>query len=164
MDGPPPNIGEITVDRTERGVMTDADEDGSDWRSGWQAMVDRVGEDFSDGRSRYGPDLIDVGAVRRYVEPLEWDCPLHYDEQMAADSGYAGLIEPYTSVLTFTTPAMWAPGKDPIFVVDGADAQPARSPIDVPRRGPAPRTTGYFATDLEIEFVRPPHVGERLGR
>ena len=27
-----------------------------------------------------------------------------------------------------------------------------------------PRTTGYFATDMEMDFVRPVTLGERLGR
>lgn len=83
---------------------------------------------------------------------------------VAAAYGYGGVVAPYTSLMTFTMRAMWAPGDSPIFVDDHPDAQPARSPINNPRPGPAPRTTGFFATDMEIDFLRPVLVGERLGR
>jgi hypothetical protein len=138
--------------------------DEADWRADWQPMIDRVGEDFSDGRIRYGADRVEQGAVRRFMEPLEWDCPLHHDAETAQRFGQAGVTAPYTSLLTFTMPPMWSPGRDPIFVESDPDAQPARSPINNPRRGPAPPTTGFFATDMEIDFVRPVLVGERLGR
>jgi acyl dehydratase len=135
-----------------------------DWRAEWQGMIDAIGSDFSDGRVRYGVDRIEPAAVRRYIEPLEWDCPLHYDADIARAFGHPDVIAPYSVLLSFTMPAMWSPGHDPIFEDADANAQPTRSPINNPRRGPAPATTGFFVTDMEIDFLRPVIVGERLGR
>ena len=36
-------------------------------------MVAAVGTDFSDGKTTYGPDTIERGTLRRYLEPLEFD-------------------------------------------------------------------------------------------
>jgi hypothetical protein len=66
-------------------------------------------------------------------------------------------------VITFTIPPMWEPGQT-IFTSDDRDAQPAVSPINGDTLRVAPQVTGFFATDMEVDFLRPPVVGERLGR
>jgi hypothetical protein len=58
---------------------------------------------------------------------------------------------------------MWSPGDPTLFESAERDAQPARSPINNADPGPAPRTRGFFATDIELDFLRPVVVGERLG-
>jgi hypothetical protein len=70
---------------------------------------------------------------------------------------------PYTSVLTFTIPAMWQPGQR-LFTSDERDAQPASSPINGDDLRVAPQLTGFFATDIEMDFIRPPTVGDHLSR
>jgi hypothetical protein len=60
-------------------------------------------------------------------------------------------------------PAMWSPGDPPLFTDDARDAQPARSPINNQGFPLGPRTTGFFATDIELDFLRPVALGERLG-
>ena len=126
-------------------------------------MIARVGRDVTGGEVAWGAESIDRSAVRRYLEPLEFDCPLHYDVETARLHGHAEVTAPYTSVFTFTIPPMWEPGRR-IFTSDDRDAQPAVSPIDGEDFRVAPEITGFFATDMEIEFVRAPLVGERLGR
>lgn len=147
-----------TRDGSARGTAAD-----QDWQQEWAAMRAAVGKDFSDGTIRWGADAIERGAVRRYLEPLEFDCALHYDPAVARAHGFADITAPYTSAITWTIPAMWAPGDSPLFVDPARDAQPARSPINNPDPGPAPRTKGYFATDMELDFLRPAVTGERLG-
>ena len=73
------------------------------------------------------------------------------------------MTAPYTSLLTFTIPAMWVPGQS-LFTSDERDAQPAYSPINGDDLRIAPQLTGFFATDIEMDFVRPPVVGEHLSR
>jgi hypothetical protein len=63
----------------------------------------------------------------------------------------------------YTLPAMWSPGSPTLFESAERDAQPARSPINNDDPGPAPRTKGFFATDIELDFFRPVLLGERLG-
>jgi hypothetical protein len=136
----------------------------TDWEQEWQEVIAAAGQDFSDGRVHYGPDAVEASVIRRYLEPLEFDCALHYDAVVARQHGYPDIIAPYTATMQWAMPPMWSPGDPPLFSDHGRDAQPARSPINNEGFPLGPRTTGYFATDIELEFVRPVAVGERLGR
>jgi hypothetical protein len=135
-----------------------------DWKQAWQEVVEAVGRDFSDGQVHWGADVVEQSSIRRYNEPLELDCPLHYDAEVARAHGYADVIAPYTSALTWTIPPMWTPGEPPLFDTAARNAQPVRSPINNQGFPLGPPTTGFFATDMELDFLRPVTVGERLGR
>jgi hypothetical protein len=135
-----------------------------DWQSAWQPMVDAVGTVFGDGAVVYGADPVEPGLVRRYVEPLEFGSALHHDPEVARAHGYPDVIAPYTSLLMFCVPPLWSPGDPPVFTTAGRDAQPARSPVAERRPRLQPATSEYFATDMEMDFVRPVAVGERVGR
>ena len=133
------------------------------WQAGWERTLERVGSDTGSGDVRYGADAVEAGAIRRYLEPLELDCPLHYDAAVARQYGHPDVIAPYTSTLVWSAPAMWRPGST-IFTSAERDAQPAGSPIRVSSPDFPAEATGYFATDMSLSFVRPPVVGDRLGR
>jgi acyl dehydratase len=135
-----------------------------DWRRDWDGVVAAVGRDFSDGTAVYGADPVAPADIRRFLEPLEFGCPLHDDRAAARAAGYADVILPYTAVLSWSLPAMWSPGDPPLFDDDERNAQPARTPLSNPELGSAPPTTGFFVTDLELDFVRPVTAGERVGR
>jgi hypothetical protein len=135
----------------------------SDWQDDWHEVIAAVGTQFGDGRVRYGADRIERSTLRRYLEPLEFDCPLHYDTEYAQAHGYADIIAPYTAALTWSIPATWSPGEAPVYTDESRDAQPARTPINNQNFPLGPRTTGFFATDIEFEFVRPLGLGERVG-
>lgn len=139
------------------------EDDSRKWTSTWEPMIARVGSDLSEGELTWGADEIEPGAIRRYLEPLELDCPLHYDREVARAYGFSDVTAPYTSILTFTIPAMWNPGQR-LFTSHDRDAQPASSPINGDYLRVAPEITGFFATDIEIDFLRPAVAGERLGR
>ena len=136
----------------------------SDWTQEWQEVIDAAGQDFSDGQVHYGADVVEASAIRRFLEPLEFDCALHYDAGIARQHGYPDIIAPYTATMSWAVPAIWTPGDPPIFTDDARDAQPAPSPINNQGFPLGPRTTGYFATDIELDFIRPVTLGERLGR
>ena len=134
-----------------------------DWTATWAPMIAQIGRDVTDGEVTWGADPIERSTVRRYLEPLEFDCALHYDVDVARRHGHADITAPYTSFITFAIPPMWEPGQQ-VFTSDDRDAQPALSPINGETLRVAPEVTGFFATDLEIDFLRAPVVGERLGR
>jgi len=134
------------------------------WQDEWQPLVDAVGRDFADGSTTFGADRVEAGTIRRFVEPLELDSPLHYDADVARAHGYADVIAPYTQAQSYSIPAMWRPGDPTLYRDAEPDAQPARSPINNDDMPLGPTTTGFFATDIEIDFVRPLVVGERVGR
>lgn len=136
----------------------------SSWTDEWREVIDAVGRDFSDGRTRYGPDRVEPSMIRRYCEPLEFGCALHHDAAVARRHGYSDIVSPYTAALSWAIPAMWSPGEEPIFTSDDRDAQPARTPINNQDFPLGPRTSGFFATDMEFDFLREVTVGERLGR
>ncbi len=134
-----------------------------DWAATWDPMIAKIGSPVADDALAWGADRIERSAVWRYLEPLEFDCALHYDRDVAVAHGYPDITAPYASVITFSIPPMWEPGVV-LFSSDERDAQPAESPIDGQYLRLEPHITGFFATDIEIDFVRPPVVGERLGR
>lgn len=133
------------------------------WMATWEPMIAKVGTDLSQGAVTKGADPIERGAIRRYLEPLELDCPLHYDVETAHAHGFGDVTAPYTSVLTFTIPPMWSPGQQ-LFTSDDRDAQPSSSPINGDYLRVAPHITGFFATDMEMDFLRPPLAGEHLSK
>lgn len=136
-----------------------------DWKAAWQPMIDAVGKDFSDGKPIEGADVVEKGLIRRYLEPLEFDCALHYDEETAKQHGYKTIIAPYSSLITWAQPAYWIPGK-PLFTSDDRDAQPTNSPVSDPAANIElmPETSHYFATNIEVDYLRPIYVGDRLSK
>lgn len=126
-------------------------------------MVDAVGQDFGNGLRIEGADAVNAATIRRYLEPLEFDCALHHDAETARAHGYADIIAPNTSVQTFSLPPMWQPGQT-LFTSGGRDAQPSNSGMSGIRTPFEPPTTGYFATDYEVDYFLPVHVGDRLHR
>jgi hypothetical protein len=134
-----------------------------DWKAAWQPMIEAVGRDFG-GDPLVGADDVEPGLIRRFCEPLELGCPLHFDGEAAQAAGYGAVVAPVSSVLMFSIPAMWNPGDEPLFTTSGRDDQPARSPVKPPTIDLAPPTTGYFATDIEFDFLGDLLVGDRLRR
>jgi len=133
------------------------------WQHDWDAMLALVGQELADGSIRWGADRIEPGTLRRYLEPLEIASPIHYDHEAAVSAGYEDIVAPATALLSYTLPAMWYPGEPPLFSSADANAQPDRTPILNQNADPAPPTSGFFATDMEMDFLRPVIVGERLG-
>ncbi|HEX6522175.1 MAG TPA: MaoC family dehydratase N-terminal domain-containing protein [Streptosporangiaceae bacterium] len=134
------------------------------WQDEWQPLIDAVGTDFGDGATVWGADVVERGTIRRFIEPLELGSGLHYDPEVARAHGFPDVIAPYTAALSFSVPAMWQPGEPTLYDDPDPDAQPARSPINNQDMPLGPRTTGFFATDIAIEFIRPVVAGERVGR
>jgi acyl dehydratase len=134
------------------------------WQDEWQPLVDAVGRQFGDDTIVFGADAVELGTIRRFAEPLELSSLLHADAAHARAHGYPDVIAPYTQTMSYSLPAMWSPGEETLYDSAEPDAQPARSPINNQDMPLGPRTTGFFATDIELAFVRPVVVGERIGK
>ncbi len=135
----------------------------------WDDLVAAIGQDFSGGIVRTAADAIDRSAIRRYLEPLENDCPLHYDDEVARKHGYQGIVLPWAAYTALSGSAFWKPGDpdiwdttDPDHTVNGVGARTRQSEGPQPPSVPMPETNGAFATDIEIEYLRPVYLGDRL--
>jgi hypothetical protein len=135
----------------------------TDWRDAWQEVVDAVGRDFADGDVVWGADPVEPGAIRRWLEPLEFDCGLHTDPATAAAHGHRAVTLPYVAVVGASLPPAWRPG-EVLFDSADRDAQPVHSAINNQDMPLGPRTTGFIGTDMELDFLRPVLAGERVGR
>jgi acyl dehydratase len=119
----------------------------------WEEAQTYVGKIIG---TKIGADKVEEGTIRRRLETIEFDCPLHYDDEAAKKAGYKGIIAPSTMVLTYVTPAYWKPG-DPHTKPDDPLKAIALSLADVPAEGK--RT---FASDVELEFFAPMYIGDRI--
>lgn len=131
-----------------------------DWEAAWQPLVDLVGQDLRPGDVSTAVDRIEPALVRHYLEPLEFDCPLHVDDEAARAHGYPGMIAPYSGLATWVSAGVWAPGDDPVYLTDRRDDQPRFRGRRTAR--PGPDVNAMFATDVDSEFHRPFVVGDRL--
>jgi hypothetical protein len=134
-----------------------------DWTAVWDPVIARIGEPFRTVATDPSAvaDPVEAGAIRKYLEPLEFDCPLHYDADVARAHGYPDVIAPYTSSVSFALLPMWTPGTT-LFTSDERNAQPEKTSVKPDLPDWFPPITGYFATDMELEFHRPATVGDVL--
>ena len=123
-----------------------------------------MGKDIDVGGIASPADTVEAGSLRRYLEPLELDCALHHSREAAQAQGYPDVTAPYTAMVSFTLPPMWRPGDPPLFTSPERDAQPERSAVKPLFPDFFPPFSGYFATDIDMDFLRPVHVGERVAR
>ena len=140
-----------------------APQEAGGWEAAWQPLVDCLGQDFSDGEVAWGADPVEAGGIRRYLEPLEFDCALHHDRQAAQAMGHADVLAPCASLMTWSLPAQWTPGRR-LFDEPGRNARPAYSPLTGVRPAQAPPTTGFFATEFDADFLLPVVAGDHIGR
>ena len=134
------------------------------WETAWQPVVEAVGRDFGGDDAVEGADAVDASALRRYLEPLELDCPLHHDDRVAREHGYVGVVAPLAAYFTFVAPPIWRPGDPPAFASDERDAQPEGVAVRRFLTGLEPPHSGYFAADMEVEPLQPVVLGDRLTR
>lgn len=133
------------------------------WPRNWDAVVAAIGEEFGEDKIAWGADRVELSGVRRFLEPFEFDCPLHYDKAVALQHGYPDVVAPSASLRMFASPALWEPGSQPIFTDAARDAQPDQaSPArHLPRF--APPTTALIMTEVEWDFLMPVVIGDHLG-
>jgi acyl dehydratase len=103
-----------------------------------------------------GPDEVNAADIRRRLEVLAWDCPLHYDEKIAREHGYEGVVAPTTMLMSWVMPPYWSPG-DPAPTLSDPPLFPTLGLCRVPAPGPA-----GFVTSCETEYFEPVYPGDRI--
>jgi hypothetical protein len=104
-----------------------------------------------------GADVVEKGTIRRWLEPKEFDCPLHYNDEVAKRAGYKGIVAPCGMVMTYGVEPYWKPGDPHAKLGD----LPKQIPLPVLDIVPAPCTLS-FASDIEIEFFEPVYTGDQV--
>jgi len=137
----------------------------TEWQEAWQPMIDAVGTDFGADYSVVAVDEIEKGAVRKFCEPTEMDCPIFHDEATAKAHGYKGIVAPFSGISqTWVAQAFWSPGDQSLYQTPSRNETP--NLMGTRQQGalkpPLPPTSAAFATDIEIEYNQPAYVGDRL--
>lgn len=135
----------------------------AEWPQNWDAVIAAIGSEFGEDRIVWGADHVELTGIRRFAEPFEFDCPLHYDKATAQHQGYSDVVAPVASLRMFASPPLWEPGRPPVFTDPARDAHPAQA---LPARhlpSFAPPTTALVMTEVEWDFLQPVTVGDRLG-
>ena len=122
-------------------------------RGTWEDAHSWLGKELS----RFtGADPVGFGDMRRRLEVLAWDCPLHYDEEVARQYGYATVVAPTAMLMTWAMPPYWAPG-DPRPGLDSPVKLPPYPGVRIPAPGDS-----MFATYSETEYHEPVYPGDRI--
>jgi 3-oxo-4,17-pregnadiene-20-carboxyl-CoA hydratase alpha subunit len=117
----------------------------------WEEAEAMVGQVIS---VQTGADPVSAADIRRKLEIIGWDEPLHTNEDAARQLGHRTIVSPGSMLRTWVTPAYWAPG-DPAL-----DDQQLVPPIAL-AAVPAP-VHKLFATDSTTRHIAPVYVGDRI--
>lgn len=101
-----------------------------------------------------GADEVTRPDIRRKLEAIGFDCPLHHDDAHAREHGYRDVVAPVSMTRVFSFPAYWSPGQPRI------DTQPQIPPI-AGARVPGEGDT-LIATQVRMEYGEPVHPGDRI--
>ncbi len=118
-----------------------------------QEMEEWLGRKLPAGE---GADEVTRSDIRRRLEVVGFDCPLHYDAAVAKRHGYRDIVAPAIMVGTFALPAYWKPG-DP----EPHPGEPPLMPTFSVSTMPMPGTRG-IVTDIDVEYGEPVYPGDRI--
>ncbi len=134
------------------------------WQREWDVTATAIGTDYG-GEPEEAIEAVELSAIRRYCEPLEFDCPLHYDIDVAREYGYRDVLAPWSGISqTFNRRGHWRPGMSTRYPAPDRDAVILDTELGIDPEPPSPPYSSTFATDLEIEYHAPVCVGDRLTR
>jgi len=120
----------------------------------WEETESFLGKEI--GKS-VGPDLVERGTIRRWLESKEFTCDIHTNADAAKAAGHGDIVAPSSMVFTYGIPAYWQPGDTPAKI----DDEPTQIQIPVIFDVPAPCDKS-FATSIEVEFFEPLYIGDQV--
>lgn len=56
-----------------------------------------------------GPDPVERGSIRRWLEPKEFACAIHTDADAAKAAGFDDVVAPASMVFTYGVAPYWSP-------------------------------------------------------
>jgi acyl dehydratase len=101
-----------------------------------------------------GADPVSRADIRRKLEVLGWDCPLHRDAEVARAHGYRDVISPASMVRVWAMPPYWRPSEPRVGAELMTTPLPAAS---IPGDGDT-----MIATRVRMEYLAPLYEGDRV--
>jgi acyl dehydratase len=117
----------------------------------WDQAGAMVGETLA---RTTGPDPVNEPDIRRKLEVIGWDCPLHYDAGTARAHGYRTIVSPVSMTRVWTIQSYWSPGEERIGTELMSTPLPATL---VPGEGDT-----LIATNVRLEYFDPVYPGDRI--
>ncbi|MBM2810338.1 MAG: N-terminal half of MaoC dehydratase [Chloroflexi bacterium] len=104
-----------------------------------------------------GVDEVALNDIRRKLEVYCFDCPLHYDAEVARAHGYRTVVAPLAMTPLWGLPPYWTPGEPPPFAPGLQERNGTHHRIELP----VPFSKGFNAAS-EWEAFEPLYPGDRL--
>jgi hypothetical protein len=117
----------------------------------WEEAEAMVGETIA---VLEGADPVSVADIRRKLEVIGFDCPLHTDPDCARRLGHADVISPASMVRVWAMPSYWRPGTPRITTEMMSTPIPATA---VPGEGDT-----MIATGVRTEHFAALYPGDRV--
>jgi acyl dehydratase len=117
----------------------------------WEDASAMVGQTLA--RST-GPDPVNEPDIRRKLEVIGWDCPLHYDAGAAREHGYRTVVSPVSMTRVWTIQSYWSPGQPRVGTELMSTPLPATL---VPGEGDT-----LIATKVRLEYFEPVYPNDRI--
>lgn len=120
-------------------------------------LLERIGQPMGSGGPTLAPDPVNLPMIRHWVDAFDDRNPVYLDEDAAVRAGFGGIVAPAAMLQTWT---MARPRIEGIRERGGSpDTGDPDTPIAVLG---AAGFRGTLATNSELEFDRPLHLGEHL--
>jgi acyl dehydratase len=103
-----------------------------------------------------GVDEVSLNDIRHKLEVYCFDCPLHYDEEVARAHGYRTIVAPAAMTPLWAVPPYWSPG-EPSPYAPGLRERNGTRRMEVP----TPYSKGFNAAS-EWESFEPLYPGDKL--
>ena len=104
-----------------------------------------------------GADAVELGSIRKWLEPKQFFPPMHRNQEAAEQAGYLQIVAPRMMAFTYGLPAYFDEDTALEELGDAATQIPVPVIFDLP--APCIRS---FATSVDIEFFADMYVGDRI--
>jgi acyl dehydratase len=117
----------------------------------WTNAAGLVGQTID---STVGPDAVTLADIRRKLEVIGLDCPLHYDSACAQSPGYRTVVSPVSMTRIWSITPTWRPG----------EPRPGSEPLLtlLPSAHPPGHGGTLIAAHLATEHHEPVYPGDRI--
>jgi acyl dehydratase len=120
----------------------------------WEDAEAKIGAEIG---TFAGPDAVSRADIRRLLETLEWDCPLHYDDEVAKAHGFKGVVAPVSMHMGWAMPPYWKPGEPRRQELNHRYMPAIPMVTAIPGEG-----SGMIDTDCEVEYYEPIYPGDEI--